>query len=53
MGVKGGRGGGKDWGVDGWMGKWEVRGVEAGTWVHRLLLINSLMGADRTCAAIK
>lgn len=42
-------------GVDRWIGKWEVRkgGVQAGTRVHRLLLINSLMEADRTCAAIK
>lgn len=52
LGVKVGEGGG---GVDGWMDR-EMRGkrgVQAGTWVHRLLLINSLMGADRTCAAIK
>ena len=33
------------------MGEREV--VQARTWVHRLLLINSLMEADRTCAAIK
>ncbi len=52
--VREGKGGWMDGWMDGWIGKWEVRGgVQAGTWVHRLLLINSLMGADRTCAAIK
>lgn len=29
------------------------RWFRLGTWVPGLLLINSLMGADRTCAAIK
>lgn len=33
--------------------KGEVKGFWAETWVHGLQLINSLMGADRTCAAIK
>lgn len=30
-----------------------VKGFSAGTWVLGPQLINSLMGADRTCAAIK